>query len=171
MQARARGALIKLHQLFAFFEPPEGGRQRADIHRLRGDIEQVIEEPADLAEKRAYELRPRWNGNSEEFLLGQRKGMLLIHRTDIVQTIEIRHRLHIGFLLHQLFGAAVEQSDMRINSLHDLSVELQHKAQNAMGGRMLRPEIYAEGTIAGSGGRIAHRGGVSLPLSSCHGRM
>ena len=70
--------------------------------------------------------------------------MLLIHRRDVVQPVEIRHRLQIGLVLDQLFGAAVEQPDMRVDALHDLTVELKHQAQYAVRGRMLRPEINSE---------------------------
>ncbi len=84
--------------------------------------------------------------------------MLLVHRRDIVEPVEIGHRLQIGLVLDQLFGAAVEQADMRIDALDDLAVELQHQAQHAVRGRMLRPEIDRE---------VAHRGfGHYDPLPS-----
>ncbi len=41
VHAAAAGALVKYHQLFALFEAPQRRRQRADIHRLRGDVEEV----------------------------------------------------------------------------------------------------------------------------------
>ena len=70
--------------------------------------------------------------------------MLLVHRRDIIEPVEIRDRLQIGLVLDQLFGAAVKQADMRIDALDDLAVELEHQAQHAMRGRMLRPEIDGE---------------------------
>ena len=38
----------------------------------------------------------------------------------------------------------MQQPDMRIDALDDLAVELQHQAQHAVRGRMLRPEIDGE---------------------------
>ena len=67
--------------------------------------------------------------------------MLLVHRRHVIKPVEIRDRLQIGLVLDQLFGAAVKQADMRIDARDDLAVELEHEAQNAMGCRMLRPEI------------------------------
>ena len=64
--------------------------------------------------------------------------MLLVHRRDVVEPVEIGVGLEIGLVLDQLLGAAVEQPDMRIDALDDLAVELQHEAQNAVRGRMLR---------------------------------
>jgi hypothetical protein len=47
-------------------------------------------------------------------------------------------------VLDQFLRSAVEQSDMRIDALNNLAVEFEHKTQNAMGRRVLGPEIYCE---------------------------
>ena len=70
--------------------------------------------------------------------------MLLIHRRDVIEPVEIRDRLQISLLLDQFFGAAMQEADMRIDALDDLAVEFEHQAQHAMRGRMLRPEIDGE---------------------------
>src|SRR3546814_167210 len=41
-----------------------------------------------------------------------------------------------------LFGAAMEEADVRIDPLDDLSVHFQHHAQHAMRGRVLRAEVH-----------------------------
>ena len=80
--------------------------------------------------------------------------MLLVHRRDVIEPVEIRHRLQIGLVLDQLLGPAVEKPDMRIDALHNLAVELKHKTQHAVGRRVLGPEI--DGEIAN--GRFGHSG-------------
>ena len=70
--------------------------------------------------------------------------MLLVHRRDVVEPVEIRDRLQIGLVLDQLLGAAMQQADVRIDPLDDLAVELEHEAQHAVRGRMLRPEVDGE---------------------------
>ena len=70
--------------------------------------------------------------------------MLLVHRRDIVEAIEIGDRLQVGLLLDQLLGAAMQQADMRIDAVDNLAVELQHEAQHAVRRRMLRSEIDVE---------------------------
>ena len=70
--------------------------------------------------------------------------MLLVHRRDIIEPVEIGNRLQIGLLLDQLFGAAMQEADMRIDALDDLAVKFEHQAQHAMRGRMLRTEIDGE---------------------------
>ena len=80
--------------------------------------------------------------------------MLLVHRRDIVEPVEIRDRLQIGLVLDQLLGAAMQQADMRIDALDDLAVEFQHQAQHAVRGRMLRAEIDGEVSFAGGLGHV-----------------
>ncbi len=75
-------------------------------------------------------------------------------RRDVVEAIEIRNCLLIGLVLDQLFGTAMQEADMRIDALYHLSVKLKHKAQHAMGGRMLRSKI--DGEIADRG--LGHSG-------------
>ena len=67
--------------------------------------------------------------------------MLLIHRRDVVEPVEVRNRLQIGLLLDQLFRAAMQQANVRIDALDHLAVELEHQAKHAVRRRMLRTEI------------------------------
>ena len=161
VHARARGALIEHHQLLAFLEAPERRRQRAHIHRLRGDVQQMIEQPPDLGIEHADILRARRHRHAEQLLDRERESVLLIHRRDVIEPVEIGHRLHIGLVLDEFFGAPMQQSDMRIDALDDLAVELQHQTQHAMGRGMLRPEIDREGV----GRRAARRSARSFLLS------
>ena len=71
--------------------------------------------------------------------------MLLIHRRYIIEPIKIGHGLSVGFVFDQFFGAAMEQADMRIDALDDFAVEFEHKAQHAVGRRMLRAKVDRKG--------------------------
>src|SRR5690242_4618257 len=70
--------------------------------------------------------------------------MLLVHRRDVIEPVEIRKRLEIGLVLDQLLGAAMQQPDMRIDALDDLAVEFEHQAEHPVRGGMLRSEIDGE---------------------------
>ncbi len=98
------------------------------------------------------------------FSTAEREGVLLAHRRDVVEPVEIGHRLEIGLVLDQLLGAAMQQADMRIGALDHLAVHLQHQAQHAMGRRMLRPEIHREALDLGFG--AARRASVICSPSS-----
>ncbi len=154
MHARAGRALIEAHQLLALLETPQRRGERADIHRLRRDIEQMRQQPADLAIEHADELRAPRHLEAEQLFRREAERMLLIDRRDIIEPVEIRDRLQIGLVLDQLFGAAMQKPDMRIDALDHFAVELEHQAQHAMRGRMLRPEI--DGEVARCGGCFGH---------------
>ena len=129
VHARAARPLVEHHQLFAFLEPPQQRRHRADVVGLRGDVEHMRKDAADLAIEHADELAAARHGDAEQPLDRERVGMLLVHRRDVVEAIEIGHVLQIGARLHQLLGAAMQQADMRIDALDDFAVELQDEAQ------------------------------------------
>ena len=139
-----------MHQLLALLEAPQRRGQGADVEGLGGDVQQMRQQPPDLAIEHADELAAARHCEAEQPLDGEREAMLLVHRRDIVEPVEIRNGLEIGLVLDQLLGAAMEQADMGIDAGHDLAVELEHEAQHAMRRRMLRPEIDGEVAEAGS---------------------
>ena len=149
VHAAAARPLIEHHQLLAFLEAPERRRERAHIHGLGGDVEEMRKQPADLGIEHADELGAFRHRDADELLHRERISVLLVHRRDVVEAVEIGQRLEIGLVLDQLLGAAVEQADMRIDPFDDLAVELEHEAQHAMGGRMLRPKIDGEFAVLG----------------------
>src|SRR6185437_10911592 len=139
MEPRARDTLVELHQLLALLEAPEQRRDRADIEREGREIEQMIEDARDLGEEHTDHLGPRRRIDAHELLDRKRVGMLLTHRRDVIEPVEIRHGLQESLVLDQLLGAAMKQADMRIGALYHLAVHLEDEAQHAMSRRMLRP--------------------------------
>ena len=67
--------------------------------------------------------------------------MLLVHRRDIIEPVEIGDRLKIGLVLYELLSAAVQQAYMRVDAVHDLAVELHDHTQYPVRRGMLRSEI------------------------------
>ena len=109
----------------------------------------MAQDAADFAVKHADELAADRHGHAEHPLDGHAERMLLVHRRDVIEPVEIGNGLQIGFVLDELLGAAMEQPDMRVHALHQLAVELQDHAQHAMRGGMLRPEIDGEIAVLG----------------------
>ena len=111
------------------------------------------ENAADFRIEHADQLAALGHIHAQQLLDGQTESVLLIHRRAIVEPVEVRHVLRIGARLHQLLGAAMQQADMRIDTLHHFTIQLQHQAQHAMGRRMLRTEVDREIT---DGGLLGH---------------
>ena len=144
VHARAGNALIEDHQLLALLEAPERRRERADIHGLRGHVEEVREKTPDFGIEHPDQLGAAGHLDAEQLLDRHAIGVFLVHRRDVVEPVEIGVRLNVGLVLDQLLGAAMQQADMRIDALDDLAVQLQHEAQDAVRGRVLRAEIDGE---------------------------
>src|SRR5690349_1546396 len=149
MHAAARHALVERQHGFARFHAPQSRRHRAHVERLERRVEDVIHQPAKLAEQHADVLTALGHFETQEFFDSEREGVFLIHRGDIVETIEIRHCLKIRLMLDQFFGAAMQEADMRIDASDYLPVEIEYQSQNAVGGGMLRPEIERDLWLAG----------------------
>src|SRR6266478_98665 len=101
-------------------------------------------QPSDLAIKHANELAASWNRDAQQLFGRETKRMFLVHRRDVVEPVEIRQRLQVGLVFDQLFSAAMEQTDMRVDAPYHLAVEFQYQAQDAVGCRVLRPKIDGE---------------------------
>ncbi len=102
------------------------------------------QDTADFRVENADQLAADRDLDVEKLFDGQRIGVFLVHRRDVVETIEIGQRLQIGLRLDQLLGAAMQQADMRVDALDDFTVELEHEAKNAVRCRVLRAEVDVE---------------------------
>ena len=141
MHARTGGPLVKGHSLFANFEEPDVRRHRPNIHHMGAEIQAVIEDAGELCKQHADILGAERHFEIEQLLDRQHIAMLHAHRRNIIEPIKIGQRLQIGLVLDQLFGAAMEQTDMRIDAFDDLAIQLHDHPQHAMGRRMLRAEV------------------------------
>src|SRR5262249_4776938 len=144
VHAGARGPLVENHELFALLKSPERRSQGADIQRLGGDVEEMGEQPADLAEQHPYQLAALRHRYLEQLFCREAECMLLIHWRDVVEPVEIGQRLQVVLILDELLRAAMEQPDMRVDALDHLAVELENETQHAVRGGMLRPEVDRE---------------------------
>jgi hypothetical protein len=69
-------------------------------------------------------------------------GVLVAHHRHVVEAIHVADRLVERLGLGQLLGTAMQQADVRVGAHHDFAVHLQHQAQHAVRGRMLRAEVH-----------------------------
>ena len=144
VQTSAAGALVEDHQLLALLEAPDGRRQGADVHGLGRHVQQVVQDPADLAVEHADDAAADRHVDVQQLLDGQAEGMFLVHRRHVVEAVEVGDVLEVGAGLHQLLGAAVKQADVRVDPLDHFAVQLQHQAQHAVRGRVLGAEVDVE---------------------------
>src|SRR6056297_2154742 len=141
MEPGATGPLIEHHQLLTLFKAPKRRGQRAHIHGLRGDVQQVVQNTADFGIEHPDQARAARHLDPGQLFDGQTPCMFLVHRGHVIQPVEVGQVLQVGATLHQLFGAAMQQTDMRIAPLDQFAVKLQNQTQNPMRRRVLRTEV------------------------------
>src|SRR5690606_31514894 len=144
VHARAGSTLVEHHQLLALFKAPQRRGQSTNIHGLRRHVQDVRHDAADLAVEHADQLAALRHLNTEQTLNCQAESVLLVHRRAIVQTVQIWDSLQVCLVLHQLLGAAMQQPDMRISTINNLTIELQNEAKNAVRCWMLRAKVDVE---------------------------
>ena len=88
-------------------------------------------------------------------------GVLVAHHRHVVEAVHVADRLVERLGLGQLLGAAMQQADVRIGTLHDFAVHLQDQAQHAVRGRMLRAEVQR---VVADFGAVEARG---VAMDSC----
>ena len=141
MHARARCAFEEVEAILANFEQPQVGRHRAHVHHMAAKVQHVIADAREFREEDAQILRAQRHFQVQQLFDRQDIAMLHAERRAIVEPVEIGQRLQIGLVLDQLFGAAVQQADMRVATLDDFAVQLHDEAQNAVRRGVLRTEV------------------------------
>jgi hypothetical protein len=94
VQPRAAGPLVELHQLLALLEAPQRRRERADVHGLVVTFSRWFRmRPISLNRVRIS--WPRSGTVMPSSFSMARQGMFLVHRRDVIEAVEIRHRLQM----------------------------------------------------------------------------
>jgi hypothetical protein len=129
------------HKLLTLFETPQERRQSTNVHGVRQNGHEVVQDPGDLAEQSPDVLGALGDLNVQQLLDSEREALLVGHHRDVVQTVEVGQRLQICPVLDELLGAAVQQSDVGVGAHNLLAIELQNQPQHAVGGGMLGAEV------------------------------
>jgi len=111
---------------------------------MAANSEEMVEDTGNLAENDTDVLSAEGYISIEKLLNGKGVRVLLSHHRNIIQTIEVRERLEVVLVLDQLLGTAVEEADVRVSALDDLTVELQYETEHTVCRGMLWAKIDRE---------------------------
>ena len=150
--ALAGDGLEDAQQLFALAEAVEEDGERADVHGVRAEPDEVRVEARQLVEQHAEPLRALGDLESEQLLDRQAVGQVVGHRAEIVDAVGERDDLLVELGLAGLLDAGVQIADVGRERDDGLAVDLEHQAQNAVRGRVLRAHVEDHGVLAGGGG-------------------
>ncbi len=160
VHACTRHRLVHVEQVLALAERVDQDGGAAAIVSVRAEPHQVVQQARDLGEHHADVLRAQRHVDAQQLLDGQAVGVLVAHHRDVVQPVHVGQRLDEGLVLGQLLGGAVQQADMGVGALHDFAVELEHQAQHAVRGRVLRTKV--QGVVLD----FSHRGSPECARSA-----
>ena len=82
--------------LLPLFKPPAERCGRSYVENVSPDGHCVVHDPSELAKQRADPLCSGRNVDAQQFLYGQRVGLLVAHHGDVVQPVEIGKTLEGG---------------------------------------------------------------------------
>ena len=111
---------------------------------MRTQPQQVIQDTGNLVKHDTDVLCTQRRLDTEQFFDRQHIAVLVAHHGHVIEPVHVTDTLVIRLALGQFFGAAMQQTDMRVGALDHLAVHFQHQAQHAVCGRMLRPEVQGE---------------------------
>ncbi len=139
--------------VLALAEAVEKDGHRADVQRVRSQPYQVAVQALKFDQHHAHPLRlGRDLDIADQLFHRQRVDQIVRQVREIIHAIGQRHHLLPGFDLALFFDAGVQEPDVGNRLENGLAVQLQHDAQHAMRGGMLRTHVqdHALGA-AGSG--------------------
>mmetsp|Transcript_21947 Transcript_21947/g.86020 ORF Transcript_21947/g.86020 Transcript_21947/m.86020 type:complete len:373 (+) Transcript_21947:1737-2855(+) len=141
VHARTRHRLVHVEDVLTLPEAVDEDVHRTAVQTVSPQPQQVVQDAGQFREHHADVLCADRHFDAQHLLDGQAVGVLVGHHRHVVETVHIGQRLDEGLLLGKLFGGAVQQADVGVGTLDDLTVQLQHQAQHAVGGRVLRAEV------------------------------
>ena len=141
MHARTRNGLVHIKKILTFTERVDQDGGTAAIITMRAEPHQVIQQTRDFREHHTDVLRTHRHLNAEQLLDGQAIRVLIAHHGHIVQTVHVWQRLDERLMLSQLLSRAVQQADVRISTLNNLTIQFQNQAQHTVRRRVLGSKI------------------------------
>lgn len=140
-ETRSGELLAEVIDLFPLGEGVEENGHRADVHGADTDAEHVGGDAGELAAKDAKSLAARWQLPAHEFFDRTGVGDVVREGGEVVEAIRVGHELVVVHVFGDLFVAPVEEADIGICGVDDLSIQLKDEAQHAVSGWVGRPHV------------------------------
>ena len=133
-EPRAAAGLQEVVDLLARAEGHEERRDRAQVHHVRGDGDDVVHDPRELGEDHADRFRARGRGDAQELLHRQRPAVAVHEGRAVVQPVRVGDDLPVGPLLRHLLEVAVHVADLGLGVRDRLPVHERLNAEGAVHG-------------------------------------
>ncbi len=163
---------------FAFAEGIEEDGERANVHGVRAQPDEVRIEAAQLGEQHANPLRALGNFEVEQLFDGQAVAEVVGQRVEIIDAVGERDHLLIELGLAGLLDAGVQIADLGIEADDDFAVDLSTRRSTpcvaGCCGPMLRTMCWSPALSAAGSSRMGAPGfslisGIPPPGNPCAG--
>ncbi len=134
-------------QLFALAEAVEEDGERADVHGVGAEPDQVRVDAHQLHHQHADPLRAGRDLKLQQLLDRERIAEVVRHRRKVVDAIGQRDDLLVELGLAGLLDARMQIPDVRREGDDRFAVDLQHEAEHAVGRRVLRAHVEDHGLV------------------------
>ncbi len=143
--------------VFALAEAVEEDGERADVHGVRAEPDQVRLDAGELVEQHADVLRALGDLKLQQLLDCEAVGEVVGHRAEIVDAVGERDDLLVELGLAGLLDAGVQVADVGRERDDGLAIDLEHQAEHAVGRGMLRAHVEDHGVVARTRCRASSR--------------
>ena len=147
---QAGDRLEEAQDLLALAPAEEHHRDRAEVHAVGGQEEQVAGDAVHLGHQHPDPGGPDRDLDPEELLDGQRERQLVEQRRGVVHAGDVGGALQVGQGLARLLHAGVQVADDRLGPQDGLTLELEHEPQHAVGRRVLGTHVDDHRLVVGS---------------------
>jgi hypothetical protein len=141
-EARARDVLEDVVQLLALDERPQHHAERAEVHGLQADAQDVIGDSRQFVQDDANGRAPRRDLDPHHLLDRAGEADVVAQRRQVVHPVADGDRLVVRTRLADLLEPAVQEADLEVHMRDELAVDLHDRTQRAVGRRVLRPEVH-----------------------------
>ena len=169
VHACTRCTFEEVEAILAQLEHPQVRGHRTDVHDVRTEVEHVVADARQFGKKHAQILPAQWHFEVEQLLDRQHIAIFHAQRRAVIEPVEIGQSLQVRLILDQLFGPAMQQTDMRVHTLDDFAIKFHDKAENAVCSRVLRTEVdrvILDRFIAGCWRKFGLQAHLLAPFSS-----
>src|SRR5712692_6091294 len=138
---RADEVFEYLENLFAFAKAVQQHGDRADVHRVSAQPEQMRSDALKFGQNHSQVLGALWHFDLEHLLDAFNVAKIIGDSSHVIEPVPVRRDHRVGVVLADFFNAAMQEADVAVETDHRLAVQLQYDSQHPVCRGMLRTHV------------------------------
>ena len=127
-----RNLLVDIHDVLTLAKSVDENRHGADIESMTRQPDQVALEAGQFGEQNPHNLRTLWNliRNTKQLFHGQYVAEVVMHGSQVVESIGQGQHLVVSTVFRQLLYTAVQKANMRCRFADNFAIQLEDQLQH-----------------------------------------